>query len=344
LVALASLAILTTRLAVAPDWKAQARALLTSSHLSVGVLFVMALLHHEFGSLLPDTAVAKAMSGGAHEAVTAAQEAATAVQTVASSFLLGMGSAALWLVSASLLLKAYLLKGARVSCIVAWALGNAPFPLVMLLAIVRGQSIQGIRYFLWCFVFSILWNALALNQNAPKEPSSERRDSLSLRSVVPACVVFLLCVLPFDWFYAQRAMRARSGTFVAMRSAGLDMFKDETLVAGDVGFIGYFSGANVCDLSGLVNGREAARLGPRERAYRCASENPAVLFVQEDQAKDLSKRADLGRWVVCQHFDFVNVRSLDRHYVVVPPEDAEQDCPRMGGPLGNLKDFIPSLN
>jgi hypothetical protein len=344
LVALASLAILTARLAVAPNWKAKARALLGSSHLLLGVLIAMALLHHEFGSLLPDTAVAKAMSGGAHEALTAAQETATAAQTVASAFLLGMGSALLWVVSASFLLRTYLLKRAPVTSIVAWAFANAPFPLVMLLAISRGQSLQGIRYFLWCFVFSILWNALTLNRNELEEASSVRQDPLWLRSVVPVCAVFLVCALPFDWLYAQRAMRGRSGTFAAMRSAGLDIFKGETLVAGDVGFIGYFSGANVCDLSGLVNGREAARLGPRERAYRCASESPAVLFVREDQAKDLSKHIDLRRWVVCQHFDFVNVRSLDRHYLVVPPQAAGQDCPRMGGPLGKLDDFIPSLD
>ena len=338
LVALASLAIATPRLAAAPDWKSRVKALLTSSHLSVGVLVVMATLHHVYGSLLPDTAIAKATS------ISMFVEATTVARTVASSFLLGMGSALLWVATAFFLLRAYLLGGARASTLIAWACANAPFPLIVSLAAARGQGIDGVRYFIWCFVFSTVWNVLALDLNAQERQAPDAQDSSWLRIMVPVYVAFLVCIGPPDWYYGHRTMQGRGSTYAAMRNAGLGTLKGRNLVAGDIGFIGYFSQANVCDLSGLVNGRAFARTDSVRRVDVCASRNPTVLFVRQDEARDLSKRMDLREWVVCQRFDFQNVHSLDRHYLVLPPRDAAQKCPSMGGPLGLLANIVPGVN
>lgn len=49
-------------------------------------------------------------------------------------------------------------------------------------------------------------------------------------------------------------------------------------IAGDVGYIGYFSQGTMCDLSGLVNGRAQAQRSDSERIERCANTHPDFLF------------------------------------------------------------------
>jgi hypothetical protein len=336
LIALASLAILALRLESVRTGSERLRTVIASSHFSVGAVVAVVGIRLAFGTFLPDTALAK--SGSFNPLVVV-----PVLRVIVGSFLLGLGALALWIVSAALLLRVYAAQRFPRQAFFAWLYANAPFPVIFLLAMVRGQSVQGIRYLLWCFLFSITWNALQLWKEQRVHLSASASIVPWLKAVGVVYAIFILCVLPFDWRLGTRAMLGRGATFLEMRSDGLDVFRGKTVVAGDVGFIGYFSGADVCDTSGLVDGREQAKRTPAERMSWCANSHPAALFVQADQAKRLDDDLPVGQWIACQHVDFRNVEGLDRHYLVVPPEDAESLCARFGGPIGALSEFVPGL-
>jgi hypothetical protein len=122
------------------------------------------------------------------------------------------------------------------------------------------------------------------------------------------------------------ALLARSQTLKAFESDHLEVLEWQHGVAFDVGYIGYFTHANICDLAGLVNGRAAARLTRWQRAEACAASHPAFLFLKADQLYSLKSVLSVDDWDVCTHYDFVNLRSLDVHYLMLPAASASQTC------------------
>jgi len=318
-VELASLAVLASCAVMAMRLQATRRLswpVLHGTALAAGSFLALIGMRLVLGSFLPDTALAK--SGLPWDTPLAEVPA-----VIASSMILGIGSLVLAVLSASLLLQELVARRPSALEFAAWASANVPLPLVVLLACLRGQGIQGVRYVLWPLLFSTAWNALEWDK------SQHARDAAGgpLRWAAWGYAVMLVCLLPFDWRFAHRAMAGRANTFEAMRNAGLDRFRGLPLLAGDVGFIGYFSGADVCDLNGLVNGRDAARLSEWERIHLCVSRHPQVLFLSAAQASDVGQVIPLGHWLVCEQVDFTNARGGDRHYLMVPREAAPSTCP-----------------
>jgi hypothetical protein len=276
--------------------------LLSSAPLAIGSALAALLIWSIFGHILPDTAVAKSYGfslGPLH---------ATA-HVLLSSLILGCGALLLYLLSAW-----FYLHTTRTGANWAeWLCANAGFPLVIALACWRGQTVQGVRYILWTLVFSTAWNCLSLTQTPQRAPEIKRTRLLALAL---ACIFVLL--LPLDGRYAYRAMRGRAETFLWMRNAGLSRFHDRTMAAYDIGFIGYFTGAQVCDLAGLVNGRQFAALSGLQRAQFCARQNPGLLFISELQREELASTFDFSRWQQAAVVDFQNVSGNDRHILYLP--------------------------
>ena len=107
---------------------------------------------------------------------------------------------------------------------------------------------HGVRYIIWALLFSITWNLMLT------------------RAVPPPLPVFLTafaCALIACWIVelpkVLRVDRGRSQNLSAMQNGHLNVLHGEGLAA-DVGYIGYFSQAPICDLNGLINGRVAALL------------------------------------------------------------------------------------
>src|SRR6202041_2213324 len=101
-------------------------------------------------------------------------------------------------------------------------------------------------------------------------------------------------------------------------------------LAADVGYIGYFSGAPICDLNGLINGRAAAEMSFAQRSQKCIAARPSFLFVSEIQTEYLDQQYHFNsqtEWLDCGSVDFTNVGSSDRHWLLVRRTDYPSGCP-----------------
>jgi hypothetical protein len=113
-----------------------------------------------------------------------------------------------------------------------------------------------------------------------------------------------------------------------MRSQRLEVFRGQAGIAYDIGFISYFTHASICDMYGLVNGREFARTRPDERAKRCGESSPVFAFVNGEQRAKLSPWISFQGWSVCHAYEFTNAFHRDSHYLLVRPDVAPIACPQ----------------
>lgn len=296
------------------------RSALEASHFAVGAIAALGVIFCIFGSVLPDTAVAK--SAGEISLFPLVSMA----QVMASSMVLGVCTFLIWVTSALVRLSRILRASDHLADLGYWAVTNAPLPMIAVLACLRGQLIQGVRYVLWAMVFSIVANAF---------DSDEPGNTAQVHAFARIYAVLLIALFPFDVHYGLRVMHGRAITFDQMRAADLSRtLKGKTILAADVGFISYFSQGNTCDIDGLVNGIRIARMSVQERKQWCASRYPEAMFVTVSQLGAEAPYLDMDRWDACRSFDFPDVRSNDRHYLLVRREVARTECQQMAGTDG----------
>jgi len=305
---------------------AQAGLALRSFSLVFGGLVGAAAIVALTGHLLPDTALAKAF--GIHYWVGTLRMSAI---IFASSLAFGIVSLLLWILS----LAALILHRRGIS--VAVLLINSLFPVTLFLAAIRGQAVQGIRYFEWTLFFPILWNILELRfatadsqtetiaEPAPIQPSAKLLSYASY-----ALVACLVLSLPLEAFLFTPVFRLRARSLEQFRAEHLERLQPLKVVAFDVGYIGYFTGSDLCDMAGLVNGRGPAVLPYSARIQRCASERPDYAFLNIAQADDLNGHYNLSHWSICSEYKLANLRSLDVHYLVASPESTPLVCSATG--------------
>lgn len=244
--------------------------------------------------LTPDTAIAK---GGDNATLFATGRAVLSV--LISSTSLGIGLLALWLLTATVVI-AY---QRRVS--LAMLVANSPFPLVVVLAALHGQQVQGIRYFLWTLLFPILWNTLELRWTV-QNPGRSTTRALGIAAYAMASA--LLVLAPIESALLYREFRARETSLAQFRAQHLERLHAMKLVAFDIGYIGYFTGSPLCDMAGLVNGRTRAALPFEKRVSLCAAEHPQYAFVSGFSLYELSNSLDLKGWSICSVYNFANLR------------------------------------
>ncbi|MDE3103777.1 MAG: hypothetical protein KGK08_01260 [Acidobacteriota bacterium] len=275
-------------------------------------LVILAAMNH----LSPDTALAKS-----HGIVAWSSVLWATGLVLVGSYSFGVGMLLLWLASVAILLR---VRRPALGTVLA----NLPFPILLVLASVRGQEIQGSRYIVWTFFYSLLWNILELG-SAPAESSPQPwlgGDRLFLLPVVVVC----LALQPVEARDMYRVLTSRATTLHRFEAEQMSVLAGQRGIASDIGFIGYFTQADVCDLAGLVNGREAARLTYRQRLERCTAQPAQFLYLDAGQLTDVGLHLDLRDWRVCDTFDFANVRTMDRHYLLIPAAD-EPLCTRITG-------------
>ena len=220
------------------------------------------------------------------------------------------------------------------------------FPVLLLLSALRGQQMQGARYVLWTFLFSSLWNILAIASPRLADPHSawpELRDRRQF-AFTTALVLILLLLLPIDVVSMYRVLAHRAHTMRYISSEHLQQLSGLQGTSMDIGYVGYFTQANICDLAGLVNGRTAAALTVTERGRRCAALQPDFVFGNASQIDLITQFQSLRGWRICDGYDFVNVRGADRHYLVASPKNAEKICAAAGkqpAPADDLSRIVP---
>jgi hypothetical protein len=316
---LASVALLASVTLVAadlarPGYTDKLRSTLGRSHFITGAILAAVLIRVVMHSLLPDTALAKSHG---FDGFAGSLRAAATVLT--GSLLFGLGLLLLWLISAIVVLRQ---RHVRTLPSIA---ANALFPLVLLASALRGQEIQGARYLVWCFLFSIVWNLLELASIDAVHPESAFNPGS--RFVFAGFIVLCVSALPLDSRFIYRVLATRAHTMQRFMSEDLTAALQGHLgVASDVGYISYFSGGQICDLAGLVNGRAAAAMTADQRVQRCAAQHPEFAFVNASQAGALSQYLDLKDWRVCGQYDFGNLRVPDRHFLLVAPQLTQATC------------------
>ena len=285
------------------------RAVIIGSHLLLGGILALVYIRLKMHFLLPDTALAKS-SGEPAWGVTLFVTS----KVLAGALSFGAGLFVFWLLTIFLLVR-----GRRFTVTALFA--NSAFPILLFLAAQRGQQIQGARYFAWTFCFSILWNILELGR--PSTTHAQRR----LGSGFAYCFLALvLLALPYESKALYPMLKSRSTLLQHFESDHLERLEGKRGVAVDVGLIGYFSRADICDLAGLVNGREKARATASERITGCVASHPDFLFFDAATINDARPYLSSSDWQVCSFYDFNNVRSSNRHYLLVRRATAVEEC------------------
>ena len=213
---------------------------------------------------------------------------------------------------------------------------NSLFPITLFLAAARGQQVQGIRYFVWTFLFPILWNILELRWTTPPTPSITRL----LRISTYALAGLFVLVLPIESTLLYKEFRTRAQSLAEFRAQHLERLSGLPITAFDVGYIGYFTESPVCDMAGLVNGRARARLPFAERVNLCVAEHPPYAFVSQFSLDELSHRIDMKNWSVCSVYDLANLRSSDLHYLIASPAATPEVCAAAGNSPQPLKPLL----
>jgi hypothetical protein len=284
--------------------------------------FIFATMH----ALVPDTAIAKANQ---HAPWLATLHAVASVLVSSISF--GAIFLLLWLLT----IAAAIAYTRRVS--LALLTANGLFPVVVLLAMVRGQQVQGIRYFVWTLLFPVLWNTLELRWSA-REPERSTARMVGLAAYVVAGL--LLVSAPIESVLLAREFRAREASLAEFRAQHLDRLSSLKLVAFDVGYIGYFTESPLCDMAGLVNGRARAALPFEQRVKLCAAEHPQYAFVSPFSLAELNNALDLKGWSVCSVYDFANLRAADMHYLIASPAATAEVCAAAGNAPQTLEPLL----
>ena len=304
------------------------KAILSCSHLLLGGLLALTLIHIRMHFLLPDTALAKSIAGTPWSSTMVAS-----AKVLGGALSFGAGMLLFWLLTFFLLWRAR-----HFSMAVLFA--NSVFPVLLALAVLRGQQIQGERYFAWAFTFSIIWNILDLGHISSSP--SEKQPGSALAYVFLA---LLLLALPLESMALYPMLRSRTALLQQFESNHLERFEGKPGIAVDVGLIGYFSRADICDLAGLVNGRERARQTNAERTAACVASHPDFLFFDEATINDLRPFLSYSDWQACsQFYEYKNVYSSNRHYLIVPRAVAPQVCRQVSNSVPVEVESLPHLH
>ena len=298
------------------------RVLLGGSHLLLGGLLALAFIRLKMHFFLPDTALAKS-DGVANWYVTLYVTG----KIFAGALSFGAGMFLLWLLTIFLTLRA-----GRFSITTLFA--NLAFPALFALAASRGQQIQGTRYFAWTLFFSILWNIFELRGVPPGHRLQTQNNTLAF-----CFLALLLLALPFESRMLYRMLRDRTALLKQFEGDHFESLQGKRGVAFDIGYLGYFSRADICDLAGLVNGRDKARQTTQERLAGCFASHPDFIFVDMGgigyAANYLPAKLPIKDWQICSRYDFKTVNQNDPHYLIVPRSVAPEVCK-------NVANTIPS--
>jgi hypothetical protein len=176
----------------------------------------------------------------------------------------------------------------------------------------------------WTLLFSVLWNILELGAAIPDNPRIEQ--DAPARVLTYALLALILLAQPLEISLVYPILHDRAKLMAMIPGRHLDVLQGKLGVAADVGIIGYFTKANICDLNGLIDGREFARLTPQQRLTACAAQKPDFLYLDRSELGTFSGFMPLGNWQICGEYEMTGLRYKDMHYLIVPPSTAEHIC------------------
>lgn len=291
-------------LLVVPSHWMRILALPTSASLGLYSIYL------RFGSVLPDTAIAKSgYSSGLASTFVQVGKAHGSASLFGAFILISL------LASIYALWKSY--PKIRAKTLVFGLILNSFFPFLILLISIRGQLIQGIRYFLFIEAFLIAVNLLLCN---PKPLDLKVFPRVAKASATFFLVVVISLWMMHDLQILNNISAGRTRTYEVLRKQNLDCLTGHQGVAWDVGMIGYYSNGQILDPNGLVNGPSVARMSRTQRLkFLIESGNPVFAFVNVGQLEDLQRHLDMSDWEAVGRYEFPNFRkgSQDEHILFI---------------------------
>jgi hypothetical protein len=290
---------------------------------AAGLLLLWAI----FGSILPDPALAKA---------TGLATPAASLSGFATSLAGGMGFSAglllLWLAGAAINVHA------RSAPRLIVLLPNLALLLLWCIVAARGQFVQGVRHLLAPLVFMIAANAALLRAVDLRDLPVRLRPATAARRRLAWCAAAVLGLgFAAELMKFHAIVESRTTAFLEMRALHLAALQGSEGIAWDVGHLMYFTKAQVCDVSGVVNGRQAAKTPEPQRLENCLQRDVEFVFVTPENAAELVDRSGsrFADWPICGQYLFQNVSATSPHFLAVSPARAAQICPgvRREGPL-----------
>lgn len=198
---------------------------------------------------------------------------------------------------------------------------NLSLPVLIFLIFIKGQMIQGIRYFIFIETFLISFNLLICNEYDFKQFINHKKNyQYFIYLFIP------LLISPWLWHdfnVLNKISYGRSQTFLNLSNQDLRCLNNKNLMAWDVGMIGYFSKSVILDPNGLVNGREIAKLSEDDRLNHFIKNNHIdYVFVNDKQMKEAGKYLKLTKWINLGSYSFPNFKknSQDIHYLLKSPK------------------------
>ncbi len=326
LVALACAAIATTTApCTEPTSCARRDAMLPVGALGLGAMAALFWIWCMFGTVIPDTAIAKASGEAAP-----ADSLVTILVSFAGGLSFGAGLFALWLAAFVAAWRWGRGRGFRLALV----LPNLGLVLLWAVVAVRGQYLQGIRHLLPVIIFMTAANlahaSAALGARSPAMPTAwMTRIRDGWRRWKGAALAGAAAVLAFELVMFHDIVRHRTDALLDMRALNLARLAGTTGIGWDVGHLMYFTKAQVCDVSGLVNGRRAAWRSESARLEDCLAREVEFIFATPDNAARLIRHSGnrFADWPVCGLYVFQNVRPVSPHYLAVSPQLAPRICP-----------------
>ena len=195
---------------------------------------------------------------------------------------------------------------------------NFSLPIMIILILIKGQIIHGVRYFLFLETFLISFNLLICNRYDCKQLIKFKKNYqyFFIPLIISTWIIH-------DFNVLNRISKGRSETFLNMSNQDLSCLHNRKLLAWDVGMIGYFSKAYILDSNGLVNGREFAKLSKDQRLKQFINnEKIDYVFANNYQIDEIEKYIDLKKWINLGSYEFPNFNrnSKDIHYLLKSPD------------------------
>lgn len=295
-------------IAMTGDRQSRRGRLALAAALIAGAGLALVAIYSSLGTVVPDAAIAKALGVS-----MTGPSILRLVPLHVSAGVFGLGLPLLVVIGSLLAWSRTRSSYDRLAVLVAIS------PLVAAAAgvLVRGQALQGVRYFVPFYVFTLGFT-LAFLRDRNALVISRRTLSASALAIVAGALV----MAPF----AYRAQRSSQTMLYAMRADGLHRLSELQGVGFDIGFIAYFTRAGICDLSGLVNGRAHARASQEQRTAACAAMNPRFAFLTPEQVAEVSHKLDFTGWTRCRSYSRRNAFREDRYDLLVAPGEGFESC------------------
>lgn len=192
---------------------------------------------------------------------------------------------------------------------------------MLALTIARGQRVAGVRHLVWLLGFGAIWGLWVW------------RPNLRVLGLARLGFAAMALVVAAESTVTLRLTRGRAQALRTMSEAGLDRLRGRPGIAWDVGVLGYYSRADICDPLGLVNGRTWAELPSATRLDGCAQRSPVFVYASAGQRARLARHLSIDEWRACGRYSWANSRGADLRTLWIRPDVADEMCERDSTPV-----------